>query len=445
MKSRNLKIIISALLILASSFYFLDSVFAEDPSSTSFKIKDSRTDGTFGGNATSSNFELFNFGGEAIQSGQSTSTNFIIQSGPLDFSGFTPESGNWHWYDDENNETPTSSLADENVAPSNVEDQTVLKLRFTVKEVAGIGSASQKFRLQYSEYSDFSQGLGDVKEQGSCLGNSLWCYADGVDADNDGMTTGLLSDSDSCVAGVGDGCGTHNESGVSTSTFTHQASTSAEYEFTVKASGPLTNTVYFFRAFDVVAGSAVALFGTSTYPSLLTGGTSLEFQISGLAAGTSTEGITTDVTSTPTSIPFGNLAFGNEVKAAQRLLVTTNATEGYQIFVLERQSFINDQADQISPVDATNVSPAAWASACTATSSGCYGYHAGDDTLFGGSTRFSPNDTYAKFEGDIREIAYSSSPVASDTTDMIFKTQVTNRQEPGSYSSSILYIVVPTF
>src|SRR3989344_921976 len=191
------------LLLLTTLYPLVTS--AEDPSSTSFKIKDSRADGNCGGNATSSNFELFNFGGEAIQSGQSTSTNFIIQSGPLDFSGFTPESGNWHWYDDENNETPTSSLADENAAPSNVEEQTVLKLRFTVKEVAGIGSASQKFRLQYSVYSGFWEGLGGVKEQGSWSGNSAWCYANGVGADCDAITTGLLSDSASCVAGVGAG------------------------------------------------------------------------------------------------------------------------------------------------------------------------------------------------------------------------------------------------
>jgi hypothetical protein len=54
------------------------------------------------------------------------------------FETFTPRSGNWQWFSDETNETPTAALASENVAPSDMGEQDVTKLRITVHEIADI-------------------------------------------------------------------------------------------------------------------------------------------------------------------------------------------------------------------------------------------------------------------------------------------------------------------
>lgn len=432
---------LTAVAVLVFSLAVSFSVYATDFSSANFVSRDPVMS-DFGGRATSTNFEQVNAGGQ-IAIGESTSTSFIIRSGFLYFEEkiFTPKSQNWRWYDDENDETPTFSLAAENVAPANMADQNIVKLRFTIKDTANATSTNTKFKLQFSEYSDFSQGTNDVVEIGNCLGNSLWCYAAGAGADNTVITTRVLSDSAACAGGVGDGCGTHNTSGTSTSALVAKSATAMEYEFTIRQSGAQANMTFFFRAFDTVQNKPVPVNIGKTYPSLSTAGANLTLSVEGLPALTSTQGVVTAVSTTPAGIPFGNLSFDAEVAAAQRLTVTTNATQGYQIFILQRQGLLGP--GEIAPVEAINEAPAAWA--IPGGVSGAFGYHSGDATLAGGSTRFAPYNTYAKLETMPKEVAYSSVPVTNEITDIIFKTQITNQQEAGAYDSAVAYIIVPTF
>ncbi|MDD4476863.1 MAG: hypothetical protein PHY40_01755 [Patescibacteria group bacterium] len=398
--------------------------------------------GDFGGRSDSASFGQINSGGQTI-TGESSSSNFILRSGFLYFENkvFTPRSQNWKWFDDEENETPALELAGENTAPADIAEQNTVKLRLSIKEIGNTKGKNMKFRLQFSKFSDFTQEVYNVAEIGDCDSNSVWCYADGAGDDNVLITTKLLSDSDNCSGGVGVGCGAHNESGISESVFTHLAKKTVEYEFTVKSSGAEENTAYFFRAFDTVNGKPVSVNFGKSYPSLSIGGAKFVFSVSGLSGGISSEGITTDVPTTPATISFGSLNFDSEIEAAQRLSVSTNAKGGYSIFVLQRQGLLGPV--EIPPVDAVNETPNAWY--VKPGKSGAYGYHTGDDTLFGESARFAPDNTYAKFENSPKEIIYSSGPVNNESTDMVFKVQVSNQQEAGEYASSIIYIAVPIF
>jgi hypothetical protein len=49
-------------------------------------------------------------------------------------------------------------------------------------------------------------------------------------------------------------------------------------------------------------------------------------------------------------------------------------------------------------------------STCLTSAKGCFGYHAGDDSL-DNSTRFLANDTWAQLATSSREIMYNSGPV----------------------------------
>lgn len=419
------------------------TALATDYTSTNFITRDP-IQSNLGGNSTSTNFQQQQSGGEPVI-GESNSSNFILRSGFLYFDTYTPRSQNWRWYSDYTNATPTTPLANENVAPSSITDEQIIKLRVTLKETFDIGYANLKFKLQYSTTSDFSSNVNDVVETGSCAASSVWCYADGGGADNAVINSKVLSDADACSGGVGNGCGTHNESGSSSSTFTHVKSAATEFEFTVKNTDTDYNTTYFFRAYDTTNGLPVSYNVGESYPSLVTSDVNLTVTISGVSSGTSTEGITTDVTTTATSVDFGTLGFNTQVEAAQRLTVTTSAYEGYQIFVYQRQGLLNTiySSTEIVPVTGTNAAPASWA--IPGGADGAYGYHAGDDTLAGGSTRFSANNTYAALDSTAREVVYSSGPVTSEATDMIYKSEVTNQQVAGIYASRIVYIVVPTF
>lgn len=360
-------------------------------------------------------------------------------------AGYRPKSQNWQWFDDETNETPVTALAGENIAPANIENDNLIKLRFTVKETANIAGSNVKLKLQFSSFSDFSSGVFTVDATSTCDGSSLWCYADGAGVDNIKITTKTLSDADACAASAGNGCGTHNEASSTASSLTHPALAATEYEFTIVRSGASPNTVYYFRAYDAVNDVPVSLNTGESYPSLTTKGGSLTFSIGGLPSGTVTEGVTTDITTTATSIPFGTLAIGSEIEGAQRATTTTDASNGYQIFVRQESGFLSNNGAEIFGVTGTNASPSAWATGCLVSAAGCYGYHAGDDTLAGGSSRFLTNDTYAKLEDASKEVVFSSVGVTDEVMDIVFKTQITNQQAAGTYDSTLMYIVVPVF
>lgn len=423
-------------LAIALLFALVAPVFAEDYSSTNFMIKGPSAN-DFGGTGTSTNFETLQSGNDVAQT-EATSTNFILNSGYLFFESFVPQSSSWRWYDDAENVTPTTPLAAEDTAPTNVTGQ--IKLRITVVDQSGIGLSGAKFRLQFATSSAFSNGGTFVAETADCTGASGFCYADGGGVDGAVIPSTLISDADACP----DGCGTHNESGTTTSSFTHIASSTVEYEFTIEESGAYGNTVYFFRLFDAAASSTVPFVSGGAYPSLTTGGAELSFTIDGLPAATSTEGISTDVETTATGVPFGALLLSTPVEAAHRLAVTTNAGQGYKIFALQRQGLLSPSAE-IEPVSSTNESPAGWTTGCDGGAAGCFGYHAGEDVLEGGSTRFAANDTYAAFTTSPKEIAYNSGPATDKRTDVVYKVEARDLQAAGAYEGNIIYIVVPVF
>ncbi len=436
----NKKTSISIIVILLAGWGL---VRAADYTSTNFTLRDPIVS-IFGGESTSTSFSAVQSGGQA-GTGLATSTSFELRGGFAYFNEFTGQTQNWRWYDDEDAVTPTSSLAAENTAPGSAYNENEIKLRITVKELAGIAGSNVKFRLQYSTSSDFSTGSVNVAATSSCSATSRWCYGEGAGADNGTITSSTLSDADACTGGSGNGCGTHNETPTSTATFDHPKNAATEYEFTIKPSGAEQNTTYFFRLYHMNSTSSVPRAEGGSYPSIQVAGAELTFTIGGLGSGVTTEGITTDVTTTATAIPFGTLNVDTDTEAAQRMTVTTSATNGYQIFAFGRQELIRSGGAAIDGVSGTNASPSAWSTGCAASAAGCYGYHAGDDSLADSSTRFAANDTYAAFTTSSAEVAYDSAPVTTSTVDMVYKVKAGNTQEAGDYTSSVVYIIVPTF
>jgi len=299
-----------------------------------------------------------------------------------------------------------------------------------------------KFRLQFAQSSDFTVSPGFVAEVGGCGSTSTWCYATSTGGnDNQTISTAVLSTSGACSGGAGNGCGTHNTSGVSSATSTQNAGATTEYEFTIMVSGALAGNTYFFRPINTVDGSVIPLGATSSYPSLVTQGASLTFTVSGLPQSTSTNGVVTNVSTTATGILFGTLALGTSTIGAQRLSVTTNASNGYELYTEQDQPLVDAHGDQVQGVLGTNASPLPWASGCASTSTGCYGYHTGSAVLDGGSTRFAANDSYAALTSTIAEVGYSATPATSSTVDMVYRIQIAGTQGTGAYQNNLMYVV----
>lgn len=361
-------------------------------------------------------------------------------------AGFGPIIWDWKWFDDETNVTPSTQLAATNSAPIDIAFDNIIKLRVVLAEIGGANGTNAKFKVQYSEFADFSQNVFDVASSSLCATSDtsyLWCYADGSGVDNAVVNDNTLSTADACSGGVGVGCGTHNETtSTTTATFDHQALADAEYEFTLRHDGARANAVYFFRLYDLQQDEI--LVASSSYPSVVTEGASLVFDVGGITAGTVTEGETLDVESTPTSIAYEEVPFNDDYVSAYRLNVNTNATQGYQMFMYADQPLTNSYGEPIDPVTGTNASPSGWATGCNFAGQSCFGYHAGDDLLEGGSARFGANDSYAALTNDPQEVMYSSVPV-NDTHDIVYKLRVSEEQQAGDYETNISFLAIPIF
>ncbi len=346
---------------------------------------------------------------------------------------YVTKSENWRWYADQQNETPTTTLAVENVAPIDVTDGAMLKLRLALREIENIAGENIKIRLQYSTYSDFSDDVNFVGEIGSTT--AIWRYGDGVDDDNDPIITPLLN-------GISSGA-THNESGISTTTYTLLGGTAAEWEFTLRNNGGLSGNTYYFRAYDNTNQGPIETNIGSTYPSILISSPNLSYSIDGYGIGSSTEGVVTTVSSSFNNIDFGTLSIDNDEIAAQKFTIDTNAGGGYQLFVYQRQNMIAGNGADINSIPFSNDSPQAWP---INPDPSAFGYHAGDDTLSGSSpSRFSADNTYAAFESDYKEISYSEIPVQNEEIDFIYRIEASDMQEAGDYETEIVYILLPTF
>jgi hypothetical protein len=228
--------------------------------------------------------------------------------------------------------------------------------------------------------------------------------------------------------------------------FRHENSAATEYEFTLEAKALRASAVYYFRLYDVVQGIPVVTNTSETYPSVVALGATLVFNVTGLTSGaTAEDGVVLDVTSTPTSIPFGTVPFNTQYDAAYRLNVNTDATEGYQVYMYSDQQLLNSYGSPIPAVTGSNATPSGWATGCGTSAIGCFGYHVGDDTLGSGNkTRFGANDSYAALSTSPQEVMYSSVP-ANDTHDIVYKLQVSQQQPAGDYQARVTYIVVPVF
>jgi hypothetical protein len=356
---------------------------------------------------------------------------------------FTPVIGKWRWYDDATNATPLTPLGAEEETPVNLAPENEIKLRATAIEVESAPGTNVKFKLQYSEYVDFSTGVTDVVASHLCTATSTWCYVDGAGDDNAVIDVAVLSDADSCTAGIGNGCGLHNEIPTTTPSHTQPPLSSMEYEFTIKPKNPRVNAVYYFRLYDVTNGFPAL--ASSTYPSVQIEGSRLVFTLDGLGSGEVTEGITTDATTTASSILFGSIPFDVEIEAAQRLTVDTNATQGYQILMYTDQDLTNQYGSIVPTVVGTNAVPTGWNSGgCPSVAIGCFGYHVGDDLLQGGDVRFGADDTYAAFSTVPQEVMYRSTPT-NESHDIVYKIQIGEEQPAGDYHKTITYIAVPVF
>ncbi len=346
---------------------------------------------------------------------------------------YTPLLRAWKWFDDETNETPSTALASENVTPTTTLGN-IVKLRYGIRESLGGVGTNIKWRVQFDTDPGFTNPVF-AAESADCAGTSEWCYGNGIDVDGDGISTSALS---------GGATGKiHNESGVSSSTVSHSGLEYGEWEFTLKSSGAKSGSVYYFRLKDTKNESFPRVEAENGYTtSSIRIQSSASLDTIGVATSTIVEGITTDVGTTTSSVHFGSLSVRVPVEAAHQIKVSSSAPNGYSVLVRLSSDFANNNGSSIQPTSGSNATPTAWGSSYTTSA---LGYHSGDANI-SGSTRFSADDTYAKFNTSTPEIIIAETTAISDqSTDFVYKIEIGSEQPPGSYVGGVAFILVPTF
>ncbi|MBU1472394.1 hypothetical protein KKB64_01215 [Patescibacteria group bacterium] len=334
----------------------------------------------------------------------------------------------YRFYENNDGIQPITPLANENTALNDIGSGTVLRLRISLSVTEASASAGQSFKLQFA-----TSTAGPWSDVGSIGSPAIWRgFNNSTPSDGATLTSTLLS-----VSNVVETYEEENNSAGTPNTI--NAGQDGEWDWVIQNNSALGRVTYFFR---MVKDDGSALDSYVNYPQV-TPRTELSFSMEGVLANVNIEGITTDVTTTSTTIPFGNLSVNFPKEAAHLLTISTNAASGYTVLMKQNQDLTAEAGVTIDGVSGTNSSPGSWPGSVLG---GAFGYHSADHSLGTGTTsRFSNDNTYARFETTAFEIVYSSGPVSGEQVYFVYKIEIGGAQAPGSYINSLFFIATPVF
>lgn len=172
------------------------------------------------------------------------------------------------------------------------------------------------------------------------------------------------------------------------------------------------------------------------------------FNVNGLAGGTAVSGSTTGGTTTPTTIPFGQLDAGVASTAAQELVVTTNARNGFVVTV-EADGMLRSTngADIDGFIDgAYTNTPTAWQSPGGTVGQeneyGHWGITSDDTDIFTSGQYVSASTTPVQ----VMDATGPTDGTGDGITNVGYGVEITALQEAGDdYQAILTYVATPVF
>lgn len=176
----------------------------------------------------------------------------------------------------------------------------------------------------------------------------------------------------------------------------------------------------------------------------------ITFSIGAVSSGVSACGITTDITTTATTVPFGSLSLNTFVDGAQLLTVSTNAVSGYSVTAIE-----NDQMS-VGGLGVTTIPDNTCDSGtCTTTSASDwntptgnpgFGYSLASVNLATVPFTAGANFNSKPFDATTpREVMSSTGTSDSHTAYVCYRISVDATQAAGNYENQITYTATATF
>jgi hypothetical protein len=178
----------------------------------------------------------------------------------------------------------------------------------------------------------------------------------------------------------------------------------------------------------------------------------LSFEVEDVSSGASHNGVTSNITTSSTSIAFGRMGPSTSARyGTQKITITTNAPHGYKVYArltddLKGVSYVNNTFDPFGATSATWATPQNWSTPnglSPNSNSGWLGANTSDTRVAGwssGSGKFGPFGTTE------REIAKSDGPDRGGSVIYIsYAVQVNILQASDNYAATILYDIRPIF
>lgn len=246
-----------------------------------------------------------------------------------------------------------------------------------------------------------------------------------------------------------------------------QATQAMIYDWTGITNPTTTNTTFYARIITYSDTGSTTIdyvpvtFATLTSTSIAVSATvdpRLTFSIAAVNSGGNLNGGSGNVTvtSTATTIPFGNLTVGSQAIAAHDVTVSTNATGGYAVTASHSATIsgnpplVSGSTNNIDAWSGTNASPTTWSAPAGGTpnvNTGYFGYTTEDGTLCTGTAdRFTNGGI--KWAGSTltgEEVICNTGAVSSETTRVGWGVQVNAIQPAGVYTGTVILIATPTY
>jgi hypothetical protein len=162
----------------------------------------------------------------------------------------------------------------------------------------------------------------------------------------------------------------------------------------------------------------------------------ISFSVANYVSAVNGSGDSGPVTTSSSSIPFGTVAAGATAWGAQTLTVSTNASNGYTLYVRYSGAMTNANSDTIRNQSGT---PAAAEDFDGSGSLSSLAYTADHTGVSFGSNKWAGLTTTNT------AIATRGTEYNADATHIEYKVGISNTQPPGAYSTVIAYTATPSY
>jgi hypothetical protein len=173
---------------------------------------------------------------------------------------------------------------------------------------------------------------------------------------------------------------------------------------------------------------------------------SISFTVNAVPASTATNGITTSVASTTTTLPFGSLLISTPKYVAHQLSATTNAHFGYAV-TMKLVNYLqgNYPGNNVDPFPANWSMPTTWTEPTGTTTNidtGWIGANTSDTRVANWS---SASALFGGITSSAQTVMYSTSADSGSDVYVTYALEVNDRQPADLYSGTITYTITPTY